>query len=186
MALLLLLQDNLAVQRLAIQRARVSLPHALTAYRLQGTSPEPLLRECRLAQDRLAWFEPHQPTLATIDNWLGDSVFFFASEFELRQQWHQTLDCIGDLTYPQASLALLSRRLTQVANNQRLIARAWLSVSEQLRQAEESPSLYTFGDAWRTLWLAMPDLTTPALDVPILNALHTLATLTQQSFEVVY
>lgn len=189
MQLILKLQENLAVNQLAIERNTTRLPFAYANYYRYNNSQEVdfLKRQIQTAEQRLDWFEPllEFPILqqfTEIETTLIQSRRFFtdAGCQQLILQWLQAVDRIGDLNQPQELIYQFAIRL-------KLLFQSWSSLSKTYQQIEEIVNagpeenqknlLTQFQMNWEKLWCYLPDLESLDADLAIGNALQNLSQL---------
>jgi hypothetical protein len=192
MQLLLRLQENLAVNQLAITRNTERLPHAIANYYLShryttSLLVETLKQQIQQAEERLDWFEPllEPPLLeqiTDIEAVLVQSRCFFtdARYYQLQKQWLWAVDQIGDLAQPQELVYRLATRLQWLLND-------WSYLSTTYQQIEEIVSadpeekyrnlLEDFQMYWETLWCNLSDLESLDADFEVRDAIQNLTQL---------
>lgn len=186
MQLLLRLQENLAVNQLAITRNTERLPHAIAnCYRYNNTqSVDFLKQQIQQAEERLDWFEPllEYPLLKQItemETILVQSRNFFTdtSYQNLPRDWLWSIDQIGNLNQPQDLVYRLATRLQWLLEDWPSLLSAYELIKQIVRMdtSEKQRELVgQFVNYWETLWCVLPKLESLDADSQVKNALQWL------------
>jgi hypothetical protein len=116
-------QESLDTLRYGIARAQQRLPYEIALSHLNGNSQAAARHQqsIQIAQDRLAWFEPHLPLIANVETFLIELPNVPSNRL-ICQQWRRAIDLIGDLTIPQSVIQQLALHCDLLAIGWPLIA----------------------------------------------------------------
>lgn len=186
MQLILRLQENLAVNQLAITRNTERLPHALAnCYRYNNTQPVDLLKQqIQQAEERLDWFEPllEYPLLEKVTEieiiLVQYRNFFTDTNYQyLQKQWLWSIDQIGDFNQPQDLIYRLASRLQWLLKDWLSLLSAYELIKEIVRMDSSKKQIKLveqFVNYWETLWYVIPNLESLDADYQVQNALQWL------------
>ena len=192
MQLILKLQENLAVNQLAIERNTIRLPNAYANYYRYNDAQEVdfLKRQIQAAEQRLDWFEPllEYPLLeqiTEIESILVQSRHFFThtSYQNLERDWLWSIDQIGNLNQSQDLVYRLATRLQCLIENWPFLLSAYELIKQIVRidSSEKQRELVgQFVNYWETLWCVLPKLESLDADFQGRNALQWLVELESQ------
>jgi hypothetical protein len=182
-------QESLDTLRYSITRTQKCLPHAIALSHLNGNSQTVAQHQqsVQIAQERLAWFEPHLPLVADIEAFLIELPESPSNRF-IRQQWRKAIDLIGDLTIPQSVIQ-------QLALHCDLLAMGWSFIADTFGQMKDlrsaghqsqllSDCFWTFLEQVERLWQNFFDLSNPSASEAIADCIKQISLIQIQLMEV--
>lgn len=182
-------QESLDTLRYSIARTQKRLPHAIALSHLVGNSQTVAQHQqsVQIAQERLAWFEPHLPLVADIEAFLIELPDIPSNRF-IRQQWREAIDLIGDLTVPQSQIQQLALHCDLFAVGWSFIADTF-GLMKDLRSAGHQSQLledcfWTFLQQIDELWQNFFDLTNPSASEEIKHCIKQISLISIQLTEV--
>ncbi|WP_392476219.1 hypothetical protein [Nostoc sp. C110] len=182
-------QESLDTLRYGINRAEKRLPQAIALSHLVRNS-QPVAQHhqaVQIAQERLAWFEPHLPLIADIEAFLIELPDSPPNRF-IRQQWRKAIEQIGDLTVPQSQIQLLALHCDLLAMGWSFIADTFHQMKDLRSTGYESQLLEdcfsTFLQQVDQLWQNFFDLSNPSASEAIAACIKQISLIQIQLMEI--